>query len=422
MSGDLSLPVMLATGILPGLGARRAPGPAWHPSSLFALSQPGIWFDGSDNSVMWQDQYGTTPVTALGQSVGLVLDKRLWGGKTFAQVMADQPELVTNGDFSAGIAGWDVSSPGNSSWDNGRLKVTTSGAGKWDYAFQTIPLVPGRLYRFTGTVEPGTATSYRMRVGHSVQVGHYAQYDNLSGTFTNFFYASTATAVVTLQNSDGVTGSTTFFDDVSIKEIPGNHASQSTAASRPVWQEDTFGARGLQFDGVNDFLVTQSIDFSGSDKMLAAAGVRKLSDVNIAILAELSATTNANDGTFFFSTPISAGNPNYSFRSKGTVMQTAQYTDAAVAAPSSNVLVGLGDIAGDICRLRVDGGQVAENTGDQGSGNFGHYPLYIGRREGASLPYSGFLPQLVIRGGAWPDAAELAQLEAYLASKSGINL
>lgn len=384
--------------------------PVWLPSALFALSQPGIWLDGSDNSVMWQDAAGTTPVTALGQSVGLVLDKRLWGGKTLAQVLAEQPEL--RGDGAIGLAGTATAA----TYDTGTGEAVASrgsNANNQSYVQWSGLTVNGS---YAVDVESTGATDMLVRNG-----------SHTSGATTpvaagqrQTVLATAATGLITLCARNNTT--TANFTVHSIKHVPGNHASQSTSASRPVWQEDDLGARGLLFDGVNDFLVTPSINFSASDKVMMAAGVRKLSDVNIAILAELSASVNTNGGTFFFSAPVSDGNPNYSFRSKGTVMQTAQYTDAAVAAPSSNVLVGLGDIGGDISRLRVDGGQVAENTGDQGTGNYGNYPLYIGRRGEGALPFSGFIHQLVIRGGAWPDTDELAQLEAYLASKSKVTL
>ena len=42
---------------------------------LFRRNEPGVWYDPSDLTTMFQDRAGTTPVTAPGQTVGLVLDK-----------------------------------------------------------------------------------------------------------------------------------------------------------------------------------------------------------------------------------------------------------------------------------------------------------------------------------------------------------
>jgi hypothetical protein len=50
-------------------------GRRFNPRSLFAAGEQGVWYDPSDLSTMFQDTAGTTPVTAAGQAVGLVLDK-----------------------------------------------------------------------------------------------------------------------------------------------------------------------------------------------------------------------------------------------------------------------------------------------------------------------------------------------------------
>lgn len=45
------------------------------PDSLFAAGEQGVWFDPSDFSTLFQDAAGTTPVTAVDQPVGKILDK-----------------------------------------------------------------------------------------------------------------------------------------------------------------------------------------------------------------------------------------------------------------------------------------------------------------------------------------------------------
>jgi len=45
------------------------------PASLFASNEPGVWYDPSDISTLYQDTAGTTPVTAPAQTVALMLDK-----------------------------------------------------------------------------------------------------------------------------------------------------------------------------------------------------------------------------------------------------------------------------------------------------------------------------------------------------------
>ena len=45
------------------------------PVALFSTAPKGIWYDPSDFASMFQDSAGTTPVTAVGQPVGLLKDK-----------------------------------------------------------------------------------------------------------------------------------------------------------------------------------------------------------------------------------------------------------------------------------------------------------------------------------------------------------
>lgn len=62
--------------------------------NLTAANVVGLWLDPSDTDTLLQDAAGTTPVTAAGQTVGLILDKFTWNGKTVQQ-MKDQ-EGVTD--------------------------------------------------------------------------------------------------------------------------------------------------------------------------------------------------------------------------------------------------------------------------------------------------------------------------------------
>ena len=67
------------------------------------------------------------------------------------------------------------------------------------------------------------------------------------------------------------------------------------------------GKLALVFDGVDDFLVTNSINFTSTDKMTVFAGVRKLSDIGNGTIAELSAAADSNNGSFFIRAPAGGG-------------------------------------------------------------------------------------------------------------------
>jgi hypothetical protein len=150
----------------------------------------------------------------------------------------------------------------------------------------------------------------------------------------------------------------------------------------------------LRFDGVDDFLQTNAINFTGTDKMTVFAGARKLSDAGSAAIAELSANFATNSGSFALWGPLTAS-PNFGFVSNGTTNTSAI---ASAAQPTTNVITGIGNISGDQAILRINGTQAASSTADQGSGTYGNHPLYIGRRAGTSLPFNGHLYQLIVRG------------------------
>jgi hypothetical protein len=179
-----------------------------------------------------------------------------------------------------------------------------------------------------------------------------------------------------------------------------------TGASFPVY---------LAFDGTDDSFGTGSIDFSATDEMTVFAGVTKLSDAALGIVVELSADLTANNGAFWVLAPDGAAAATLQWASKGTVNRGAQAT--AVAAPITRVLTGIGDIGGDRSAIRLNGSHVAEATSDQGTGNYGNYPLFIGRRNNTSLPLNGRIYSLIVLGRT-ATAAELTATETWINGKA----
>ena len=87
-------------------------------------------------------------------------------------------------------------------------------------------------------------------------------------------------------------------------------------------------------------------------------------------------------------------------------------------APTTNILTGTGDISGDSAVLRINGAQAAISTGDQGTGNYLAYPLYIGRRGGTSYPFNGHIYSLIVRFGANLDSTTIEQTENWVNGKT----
>ena len=185
------------------------------------------------------------------------------------------------------------------------------------------------------------------------------------------------------------------------------------------WSATTTGSAvfwGAQLETGSSATAFQNI---GTDKMLVVAGVTKNSDAATGIVAELSANAASNAGTFVSSAPNGAA-ANYGLYSRGSVAPASAANASSFAAPITNVYTGIGDIGGDLARVRVNGALSATDTSDQGTGNYGNYPLFIGRRNNASLPLNGNIYSLVIAGAAY-SAGQISSTESWVAAKTPLG-
>jgi hypothetical protein len=198
----------------------------------------------------------------------------------------------------------------------------------------------------------------------------------------------------------------------------------------PVYQEVTnsttydSGAsfpRYLRFDGSDDYMLTNSVNFTGTDKMTVWAGVRKLSDAAAGVIAESSVNSGVNLGSFLVTAPRTT-EASYGFRAHGT--DVATYAATTYTSPITNVLSCLFDIGGATIAQeiipRINGVTptlTSTDSGQAGTGNYGNYPLYIGRRGGTTLPFNGRIYSLIVRG-AETSTAQIEAGESYLNTKT----
>jgi hypothetical protein len=69
----------------------------WSPSSIFYGGEPGVWYDPSDITTLFQDSTGLLPVTAAGQTVGKMLDKSGRGNHATQAVPTQCPTYQVDG-------------------------------------------------------------------------------------------------------------------------------------------------------------------------------------------------------------------------------------------------------------------------------------------------------------------------------------
>ena len=203
----------------------------------------------------------------------------------------------------------------------------------------------------------------------------------------------------------------------------GNHARQTDSACKPKLQRNaTTGAYYLAFDGADDFLQTNAIDFTSTDKVSLFAGVRKLSDAP-GMICELSNTIASNAGSFTLVSGTDAGGTGYNSTSRGSALASGSLSAKTFTykAPESAVLSASHSISGSLSRIRRNGVYGADGVSDKGTGNFGNYPLYIGRRGGVTAPFNGHLYSLIGIGRLTTDAETIA-LEKSIAKNTGVTL
>lgn len=198
-----------------------------------------------------------------------------------------------------------------------------------------------------------------------------------------------------------------------------NHAFQTNSSSRPILRKNAVtGDNYLEFDGSDDFLRTNNIDFTATDKVSLFAGVRKLRDTGSASVVELSTNSGVTNGTFALWSPLAAL-ANFSAFSRGTSSSNAT-TLSIFKSPISAVLTQKADISDDLNLFTVNGTPF-QIKADQGTGNYDNHPLYIGRRGGTSLPFNGHLYSLIGVGKLVSDDEKIA-IEKELAKRTGVTL
>ena len=178
----------------------------------------------------------------------------------------------------------------------------------------------------------------------------------------------------------------------------------------------------LEFDGTDDFLQTANIDFTVTDKVSLFAGVTNFKD-QAACIAELSNSILNNAGVFTLMSGTDAARVGYFSYSAGSASPSANFTARAFTfnAPNSAVLSAKHDISGDLTILRVNSAAWGGVTPDKGSGNYGNYPLYIGRRGGTALPFNGHIYSL-IGVGKLVSSNETVTIEKELAKRLGVTI
>jgi hypothetical protein len=199
----------------------------------------------------------------------------------------------------------------------------------------------------------------------------------------------------------------------------GNHIIQATSTKRPVLRESS-GLYYLEFDGIDDGMRTGSNIPFGTNSVTAmsvfTAAEKEASGSN-QNFAELSNNIGSSSGGFRLL--CTTGDLLRSLH-KGTSADTID--SGAVANPFKSVMSSVASISAPSHSFRSNGSSVGSNTNSLGTGTYGDHQLSIGSRAGGnSMNLTGKIYGTIVRG-AISTAEEIADVEKYLAAKSGVTL
>lgn len=211
------------------------------PDALYVTGKQGFWGDPRELSTLRQTGAGVSPVTKHGDPSGLVLDnsRRLMLG----------PELVTNGDFHDTSA-WFGNAGAAAAISGGKLNFVNAPNGASVLQFGGSK---GKRYAVTFDIEAFSSGVVRFSNNDDTSPMSYAQFTAVGACA---FYPLSVGSFATLASISSRAASTNaIIDNVSIRELPGNHAAQGSAANRPTYN-NTADLHYLVYDGISDRLET----------------------------------------------------------------------------------------------------------------------------------------------------------------------
>ena len=420
----------------------------WTPTKLFAAGEAGGLWDFSTLANLYQDSAGTTPCTAVGDPIGKVLDTSGRGNHLTQSTSTQRPTLgrmpatgVRNlltytEDFS------------NAAWGKWGCAATSQKITEDSSTSPHVLLYGGGAENHkTASVRAGPGTRRYLSIWSGFADSAYATFDLQAGAVTEQGLGIIATSI-SASVLGGYNCSVVFSSDGAIRIAMSNSATagwnlsytgngsayldiysaqfesgstptayQKVGAAYDITESGVASVYTAYFDGVDDCLVSPSIDFTGTDKMSVFAGARKVDDT-VRIIAELSANANLNVGSFFVLSGEEAERTGWISGARGSAsLSWGKIAYSTIVGPDTAVLSSQHNIPGDLSTIRRNGVAGTSGTRDKGTGNFGNYPLYIGQRNAASAPYKGFLSALCTRGAA-TDAALVTSMEKWLAART----
>jgi hypothetical protein len=246
----------------PGVSWETGTTSSFNPADLFFYGEEGAWYDPSDLTTMFQDRAGTTPVTADGQTVGLILDKSK--GPV-------GPELIPNP-----IAGWTAVGTANVSVVGDEIVATGDGSSSNAGFYWALTTVVGKKYFVRGSLRsPTTNTISYCACTSASYASRFAEVGSFSSVSTKvglFFTAVGTTTYIACFGTTGGVGDVYAAKLTSVVLAEGNHAVAPSDAARPL-KTSTGLSDWINYDAVDDVLNSTFPSSLGSSCTVCRANV-----------------------------------------------------------------------------------------------------------------------------------------------------
>lgn len=357
---------------------------------LFGSSEVGVMYDPSDLASMFQDSAGTT-AAVVGQPVGLLLDK--------SQGLVLGPELAST--ILDDTTGWTF--VGAATVSGGALTFNTAPSATASATYNPI-VASGKRYKVTFTVTGTGTVNVRLGSGgdsYSNLVAGTYTYHGLAGggTPTQLSFSSTVSAV------NNFVGSVT---NISIRELPGYHATQSTSTARPILGTDL-----VDYDGVDDATL-MAAGGGGTTGFFLCAAVRP--DGGAGAVRTIWSDAGTNTG---YIVRLNASNQLEIAAGNGTAYTLAATTDTLTVG-TTYVVTAWDD--GTNLNVQVNSGTAG--TAARPVVSAGTATATIGKDNGAATGmFNGGIYSLIyVKNGENVDANDRTAVKTYVAGKAGVTL
>ena len=239
---------------------------------LFANGEQGFFYDPNDLSTMYQNAAGTIPVTAVGQAVGLMLDKSkgLVKSEINRDVSFDNPStwmVQPVGTSEISVSGGLLSCNSTTNVRVLQLGVPISANTRYTMEIDVVSYTRGDPFILFG----GAEVYFPKSVGKHIII----------------FTTTTAVSSFGVYSGKNAVGGEWAANSLSITSVGGNHAFQTQSAMRPLLVATP---QRLDYDTADDKLTTTL-----PTQLTGCTVIRSVPNVGTQILTNQTIPTTYND-------------------------------------------------------------------------------------------------------------------------------